>query len=1018
MKRLIFLYFFSFLTSGILAQSTEKYNGPYANFYRAEELFEKEQFAAARYEFRAFIQQHQNTNDPLYIKALYYEGIAALELYNNDAVKLLVNFNKNYPESIYKYEIFFRLGKYFYQKKEFQEAVEWFSQIPPKNVSNDRKEEYYFKLGYAQFQEKKVKEAKVAFYEIKNDSTQYGAPALYYYSHICYSEKLFQPALEGFELLKSNKQFSKAVPYYIAQIYYLQGKYDAVAAYAPTLQDSTQIVNKKDLNHLIGDAYCRIGKYDEAIVYLEAYHKESKVTRDDLYTLGYAYYRTKNYTKAIKFFDKTTRPDDSLSQIAYYHIGESYLNMNNLSAARQAFEASSKINKNDQIREDALYNYAVLSFKLDVNPYDEAVDAFQTYLLEYPESSRRSDVYHYLVNVYTSTNNYKKALESLDKVAKKDVLLKKAYQMVAYNYGVEFYQKDKFNEAIQAFDGVYKYDMDASVSAMAKFWIADAHYKLKNYKKSNQYFKEFILMPGVEKMPMKYDAYYNIGYANLNEGDTATSIENFRMYTQSKSNNKAKIADAYMRIADGYFAMRENTMAIKNYQEVLNLKAGYEDQALFYMAKSYGFAQNEKQKISALFDIINNYPKSKYMILSIYTVAISLKGTDQFDKSLTYFDIIINDYPNSTYVTSSKLEKADILFKKQEFIKAEIAYKAILGEYNNENSVCESAARGLIEVYKAQNKLELANEAGEKYPCANFSVDEKEDMFYAPAIRFYKDSNYVKAAMEFEKYLSKFPSGRFKQEATLFKANCHFALKEVQVAIPLYKSYLEGPNNVYTEYVAARLAQYFYNEKQYEEAIGNYQRLDEVASKPEFIYAAKLGLMRCHFLIENYESVLPNAEWVLGSQITNSIRLEANYSKGMASYYLNQFAGAKENLQYVFKNTTTSIAAETKYALADIYYQEGDYKNSDDACKAIVKMKPSYNYWIAKALMTQAKIMVKNNDLFQAEQTLKSIIDHYKVKDDGIIEEANTQLNELLQLKSQPKSIPNETETEIEINEN
>ncbi len=94
------------------AQTSEKYNSEYENYYRAEELYAKEQFAAARIEFRNFLNGYKKANDPMYVKALYYEGLSALELYNNDAVTLLTDFNKNYPESIFKNTIYFRLGKY------------------------------------------------------------------------------------------------------------------------------------------------------------------------------------------------------------------------------------------------------------------------------------------------------------------------------------------------------------------------------------------------------------------------------------------------------------------------------------------------------------------------------------------------------------------------------------------------------------------------------------------------------------------------------------------------------------------------------------------------------------------------------------------------------------------------------------------------------------------------------------------------------------------------------------------
>ena len=84
----------------------------------------------------------------MFIKALYYEGLSALELFNNDAVALLEDFNKNYPESIFKKDIFFRLGKYFYQKKEYGEALVWLDKLKAQDVEPENKEEYYFMKVY------------------------------------------------------------------------------------------------------------------------------------------------------------------------------------------------------------------------------------------------------------------------------------------------------------------------------------------------------------------------------------------------------------------------------------------------------------------------------------------------------------------------------------------------------------------------------------------------------------------------------------------------------------------------------------------------------------------------------------------------------------------------------------------------------------------------------------------------------------------------------------------------------
>ena len=272
-KYLVFV--FVFLVTLVFGQRTEKYNSKYANFYRAEELFQKDQFGAARKEFRDFVNAFDKSTDPLYQKALYYEALSALELYNNDAVKLLEEFNRTYPESIYKKTIYFKLGQYYYQKKEYSNSIIWLDKLKKPDLEPEIKDEYFFKLGHSYFLTEQYPAARNAFYETKDDSTQYGNPALYYFSHIAYQDKSYQVALEGFLKLKETEQFGQLAPYYIVQIYHAQGRYKDVITFYPSVKDSLNLINQNDINHIVGDSYYKLNQYEEAIPYLLAYNNKT-----------------------------------------------------------------------------------------------------------------------------------------------------------------------------------------------------------------------------------------------------------------------------------------------------------------------------------------------------------------------------------------------------------------------------------------------------------------------------------------------------------------------------------------------------------------------------------------------------------------------------------------------------------------------------------------------------------------------------------------------------------------------
>lgn len=1002
----------------VFAQTSEKYNSEYAGFYRAEELYEKEQFAAARMEFRAFIDQLGKPNDPMYVKARYYEGISALELSNNDAVALLEKFNADYPESIYHKEIFFRLGKFFYHKSDFNEALIWFNKLSVKDVSTDNQSEFLFKLGYANFQEKNYDAARSAFHDIKDDSTQYSTPALYFYSHIAYMNEGYPVAEKGFLTLMKTTQFSSIAPYYLAQIYYLQCEYEKVIDIAPSVMDTSKVFNQNDMNHLVGDSYYRLNKFSEAVPYLEAYNKNAQTTRDDDYQLGYACYRSGLYDKAARMFDRVANgKKDSLAQVALYHTAESRMKQNNLASARSAFGAAAAINVDPKIQEDALYNFAVLSYKLDINPFNDAVEAFESFLTEFPDSKRRDEVNQYLVNVYSSTNNYAKALESLDKLPNKDSRLKTVYQLVAFNYGVDYFQKGDLKSALTMFERVNQYPVDAAISAKARFWASDAHFRLDDMDKAIKGYREFISMPAAQSSGLKADAYYNMGYAYLKKNDITQSTDAFRIYCQSSVKDKRKLSDAYMRVGDGYFATKQDELAVKSYQEVVRLASGYEDQALFYMARAYGYMGNDDLKAARLLDILSNHKDSKYTLKSLYDVALTYKSKEQFDKAEMYLKRIMDEYPNSDLVVDCRIERADIHFKKHDFRQSELEYKQILTEHGEDRTVCEKSVRGLMDIYAALRQPEKVSDIATQYSCANISIEEQEGLYYSPAVEAYKDSLFAESIPLFKKYLDKFPAGRFSVDAKFFLGNSYFSLNDKENAVKAYAECLEGPNNSYTEYAASRAAQIYYNSERYVEAIPFYERVESISSKPSTVFSARLGLMRSYFITEIWSKAYDKATLVLeNTGINNTIRLEGEYVAGVSSYEVKNYDLALPHFDWLVKNTTTATAAEAKYLIAEIHYAKQDYVNSDKTIRELLKMKPSYNYWTAKALILQSRVQMATDDLFQAERTLNSVINHYKTKDDGILNEANLLMQEIQQLKNQPKIVTPEGETIIEMN--
>jgi tetratricopeptide (TPR) repeat protein len=1026
MKYLL-LIFSIFLAEAYFSQATQKYTSEYEGFYRAEELFLKQEYSSAKFEFETFLNSSKNNNDPFFVKARYYKGLSALNLNHHDeAIRLFMQFNKDYPENIYKNTIYFKLGNYYFSKQNKKDTKKWFEKVIASDLEASEKDEFYFKHGYNFHLLNENSKAKATFINSKEKKTKFGYASKFYFGVISFSEdSTSMEAFTNFNNLKDDQQYLDQVYNYLVQIKHnLKNYQECVNNYS-----SKEIIEKLsyDNRYLIGNSYYQLKEYQKAIPFYEDYDstlRAQKIRTSDRnfnYAFGNAFYKTGNLEKAIAKFNLVLTKQDSLSQIVYYQIADIFKqqyekteDLAKLINARTAFEKAAEMSFNRTLQEDALYNAAVIAFNVDDSPYNQSVQIFEKFLKLFPNSDRKNEIYQFLVEVYRRTNNYELALSTIDNISVKDPKLKMIYQSVAYNYGVTLFLNSEFKDAISKFKLVNKYQEDVRLKSLSKYWIAEStlrQFEMKTSKSAKDSlllndaidaFRAFLEDPSGSTAEKRHEAYYQMGYIRLRQKNLSDAIEMFRIFTTSGTKDKKKLVDANLRIGDSYYMLRKDEEAIKFYKNALDIGEGGEDIALYYMSKSHGFLEQNDKKIELLNKLITNHKKSSFLQLALYDLALAYKDDKaDYASALTYFNRILKEYPSAAFYLDCQIEVADIYFLRNDFEKAETEYQRILDGNLSNNAICMKAATGLKNVFSAKGETDRIAGLITKYPCAQISSDEIENLYFEPAEKSYTDSLFAAAIPKFETYLSKFPEGRYAAEAMYFLGDCYGRSANNPKKIELYKKLLTLPVNTYSETAAAYVSQQAYNSGEYEQAINYYIELEKVSTKPTSVYAARLGLMRSSFLLQKYDTAAIYSKLILESgNLSNSIKVEAEYSKGIANFKMLNYAEAIPSLTWISKNTTTSWASESQYVIAEIYYLQNDYTQADVEARALLKMKPAYNFWIAKTLILQSRICIKQNNLFQAEQTINSVLSHYPDKEDGIVEDANLVKQEIDQLKN------------------
>ena len=1019
----------------MMAQKTIIYTDDYKSYRDAQELYDKEKFSAAQIKFQETIYNIDNIQDEVRVNAEFYYAVCALELFHKDTEVLLNRFVLDHPDHPKSEKIHFQLGRYYYRLKKFKKSIHYLSKVKDYTLSEREKIEYHFKLAYAYFYKKQIQESKPHFNEVLAYESEYRSPALYYFSHIAYTEGNLQTALNGFLSIEKKSMFKTILPYYISQIYHKQKQFDKLLIYAPIYLDSISDKRKGEFAKLIADAYYNNEDYDNALSYFKIFKKHSNTTREDNYQIGYSYYRSGQYEGAAYYFTKVTNKTDGLSQTATYHMADCCLKLDKKDYARTAFKAASELNFEPEIQKNSLFNYAKLAYELSYNPYDEAVEAFLKYINTYPNSSEIEEAYEFLLKVYMTTRNYDAALESLDRIQNKDSRMKSAYQTIVFNRAVELFHNQAYHLSRDHFKSVKKYPINKKLNASSIFWMAECSYKLKQYNEAIKYYREYKFEPGAALTKDYNSIDYNIGYSYFNASypykeiikenisetsrvnNIKSSIEAFRSFTiQNSSSNSDKLTDAYLRIADGYYLLKENEASIEFYNKAITTNKGDLSYAYFQKSRAQGLIQDYESKKGTLRELTEKYPNSKYQLLSLLHLAQTYNELGQNDEAIASYNDFISKYPNNSLVASSLIEIAGINLKTKDYTSAKDHLLQVLNKYPDAENEKLLAIELMKDVFDGEENLPgyyswLSSEGLE------INQSEKDSSMWSPVQRARDEGNCNIQIEKANEYLANIKNPRYELAAHYYIANCLYAEEKNEEALKHYSFLINKPNNNYYNEALIHASNICYLNKDYKQALAHYSTIEKIVVSQENMNNSIIGQMRCFWFLENYQSAIEYCDYTLEIETSDeNLKSEALLYKGLSLKYLEQYDSAFTILKIASELDKSKRAANAKYNMCEILHIQKKYDLCEAEIMQLVKQKPSYDYFLAKAIILLGDNFMALEDYFNAKHSLQSIIDNYSGQDKAeLVKIAQDKIDKILAIENPPEEIKEE-EVEIDFN--
>ena len=970
------------LFKGAAQQGWESSTLTSAEYYFAAKAFGP---AAQYYQIQPYYPSLANSHDA----ANFYTLASALRLNTAGAEKMLTAYMVDHPTSYLTETAFFDAANFYFNRGRYSYALKWYSKISEREVAKVQRPEYNFNKGYTYFVSKRYKNAKPLFDKVK-DLPAYQSDANYYLGYIAYQLEDFEEANRNFDKL-NNSSDDNTVGYFQADMNFKLGRFDqAILLAKPSLKGADE-KETSELSKIIGESYFNLKDYRSALPFLIAYQgKRGKWNNTDYYQLGYTHYRLKEYDNAIAQFNKIINGKNAIAQNAYYHLADSYLKTEQKTAALNAFKRAAEMKFDAVIAEDALLNYARLSYEIG-NSYESPSTVLQRFVEAYPKNTAVNEIESLLLDSYVNSQNFDAALTLLDKFSSSDY--DEARQIVSYLKATSLYKSGQFAAAIEYYTAAIKADKNALIIANATYWQAQAYFELKEYTLALDLFQEAKRLPKFSSLDAAKTIDYHIGYCYFQLKNYPAAITAFERFLQQAQTVKYE-RDARLRLGDSHFVLKAYWPAMDQYEKVRTLapqKAGY---AMYQQALSYGFVNRLAQKIDLLKALIAQFPSSSLVDDCQYELALSYTKKGDNEAAIAAYDVIIRQAKESPYRSKALLNKGLIQYNSGQSKLAENTLKNLVQAYPNE-ALAQQALQTVKEIAIEENTVADFSAWLKEIEMASIPDLQLEKAAFDAIERLLNDGKKKALKRALESYLEEYASGGNSLRASFLLAEIAFEEEEWGEASLYYDKVIQAPLNEYSEQALVRMTQALVQLEQKEKALPFWQRLESIAQFDENKRYAQFNLMQYHYEEQSLEEAIQYAEKILAlSELEERVKWDAYYILAKAAQERKDMPKATKAFKALEKAPQGERAVEALYFDALQKHKNLKFAASNKVIENIAQNYGGYPSWGAKSLLLMSKNFYQLDDAFQATYILESILENFS-QFPAVIQEAKKDLENI-----------------------
>ena len=974
-------------------------------FQKGIELIVHSEFGAARKVFTEYLE-NTTPGDARRGDAEYYVAFSALNLNNNDGEKLIDNFISNNPSTPRAGTAYFDLANFFYTEKSYAKAIQYYRKAEFPALTSTQQNEGRFRWGYANFNLKKLDEALEQFNFIKNQSSEYSPAANYYAGFIEYSKGDYASALTDLKKAESNASYAGVVPFMIGNVYYKQKKYDELIEYANAVKTRKDVSNAKEFSMLVAEAYYFKGDYKNAAMYYEEYLAgNSKAETPLLFRAGYANYSLNQSQKALEYLGRAAANKDSVSFYASYYLGILYLQQGEKPLALNAFSAASKAPNDAKLSEEATFQYGKVLY--DAGRPEQSITEFEQFLKQYPSSAHGNEVKELLAQAYVNGNNFHKAIEYIEALPSRSPQIEQAYQKATYLKGAELFNKDDYQEAAQNFEKSLRSPKDPKYTALASFWAGETYSVGKKYGEAVSHYEKVLTLSSSADPDILLKTRYGLGYAYYNLKSYDKAIQNFKEYLSRSDKRDPNHVDALIRLGDSYYVTKQYAPAIDAYGKARNIGSPDNDYILLQSGVINGIQRNYEQARTDFTSLIRSYPKSQYRDEALFQRGQFEIEQGNYQAAVDGLSQLIRESPNSKYLPHAYMRRAASYYNLKQYDRTISDYASVLTQFPT-HKVAQDALLPLQEALTVAGRSDEFDKYLDAQKKINPDNQNLEQIEFETAKNLYFDQQYAKALDKLNAFVGAYPNSARVQEGKYYIAESYYRLNDLGKALPVYTELADDKSYTNANRVQGRIAEIQFKLGKYEVAVTHFHNLERLATNKKEQYNAWAGLMESFYILGQYDSSSAYARIIIERGAVNaSAHNKASLFLGKNAYAKGDFETAQDEFLNTVNAAQDEYGAEAKYMLATILYQQKQYKASYESLYALTNDFASYDEWVGKAFLLIADNFIALQNLYQAKETLQSLVDNFP--DEGVKEKAKAKLKEIEQMEAEKQKSESDT---------